>query len=99
MLPISPLKVKEKYSVVPCVNLPVEQSYQMSRDGESLLEEEVWFDCTSDLIEEQFFEDDLQKLEAKGEVCQVDLSMQGVGQPCLDGWAHGGVQYSFRVCV
>ncbi|KAI5074958.1 hypothetical protein GOP47_0010919 [Adiantum capillus-veneris] len=82
-LPANHLKVEEKYSVAPCGNLPVEQPSLMSCDGESLLEEEVCFDCASNLIEEQVFEDDLQKLEVEAEVCSVDLSMQGVGQPCL----------------
>ncbi|KAI5081378.1 hypothetical protein GOP47_0004561 [Adiantum capillus-veneris] len=33
-LPASQLNVEEKYSVAPCVNLRVEQPYQMSCDGE-----------------------------------------------------------------
>ncbi|KAI5064603.1 hypothetical protein GOP47_0021273 [Adiantum capillus-veneris] len=67
-LSASHLKVEDKHSAcveMSCVNLPVEQPYQMSCDGESLLEEEVWFDCASQLIEEQVLEDDLQKLEAE----------------------------------
>ncbi|KAI5056107.1 hypothetical protein GOP47_0029628 [Adiantum capillus-veneris] len=74
-LPASQLKVEEEYSVSLCLNLPVEQPYQMSCDGGSLLEEEMWFDGVSDLIEEQVSEDDLQELEAKAEVCRSDLSM------------------------
>ncbi|KAI5062931.1 hypothetical protein GOP47_0021478 [Adiantum capillus-veneris] len=61
-------QVEEKHSAgveMPCVNLPVEKSYQMSCDGESLWEEE--------------------ELEAEAVVCRSDLSMQGVGQPRLDG--------------
>ncbi|KAI5066720.1 hypothetical protein GOP47_0019344 [Adiantum capillus-veneris] len=85
-LPANHLKVEEKHSVdveMPCVNLPVEQPYQISCDGESLLEAEIWFDCASNVIEEQVFEDDLQEIEAQAEVCRSNLSMQGVGQPCL----------------
>ncbi|KAI5055367.1 hypothetical protein GOP47_0030512 [Adiantum capillus-veneris] len=84
-LPVSPLKVEEKYSVVRCVNQPVEQPSLVSSDGESLLEKEVWFDCASDLIKEQVFEDDLQELGTEAVVGQVDLFMQGVQQPCIDG--------------
>ncbi|KAI5064636.1 hypothetical protein GOP47_0021306 [Adiantum capillus-veneris] len=58
-LPANHLKVKEKYSVTPCVDLPVEQPSLVSYDGESLLEDEVWLDCASSLVEEQVFEDDL----------------------------------------
>ncbi|KAI5056037.1 hypothetical protein GOP47_0029558 [Adiantum capillus-veneris] len=97
-LPASQLKVKEKYSVSPCVNLPVEQPYLVSCDGESLLEEEVWFDCASDLIEEQALENDLQELGTEAVVGQVDLSMQGVGQPCLDGHVEGYFEVSEFVC-
>ncbi|KAI5075833.1 hypothetical protein GOP47_0009909 [Adiantum capillus-veneris] len=96
--PASQLKVEEKYSVSPCVNLPVEQPYQMSCDGESLLEEEVWFDCASDLIEEQALENDLQELEVETEVCRSDLSMQGVGQPCLGEHVEGHFEVSEFVC-
>ncbi|KAI5081335.1 hypothetical protein GOP47_0004518 [Adiantum capillus-veneris] len=80
--PISQLKVKEKHSAsleMLCVNLPVEQPSLVSCGGKSLLEE-VWFDCESNLIEEQVSKDDLQELETIAEVCQVDLSMQGVGE-------------------
>ncbi|KAI5064515.1 hypothetical protein GOP47_0021185 [Adiantum capillus-veneris] len=85
-LSVSHLEVEETHSSsveIPCVNLPVEQPSLVSCDGESLLEEEVWLDCASDLIEEHVFEDDLQELETETEVCQSDLSMQGAGQPCL----------------
>ncbi|KAI5074964.1 hypothetical protein GOP47_0010925 [Adiantum capillus-veneris] len=85
-LPVSHLEVEETHSAgveMPCVNFSVEQPCQMSCDGDSLLKEEVWFDCVSDLIEEQVFENDLQELEAEIEVCRSDLYMQGVGQPCL----------------
>ncbi|KAI5067611.1 hypothetical protein GOP47_0018139 [Adiantum capillus-veneris] len=85
-LPAIHLKVEETHSAdveIPCVNLPVEKPCQMSCDGESLLEEEVWLDCASSLVEEQVFEDDLQELEVEAEVCRSDLSMQGVEQPCL----------------
>ncbi|KAI5061716.1 hypothetical protein GOP47_0024221 [Adiantum capillus-veneris] len=61
-LPASHLKVKEEHSAsveMTCVNRPVEQSYLVSRNGESLLEEEIWFDYASDLIAEQVFENDL----------------------------------------
>ncbi|KAI5082650.1 hypothetical protein GOP47_0002393 [Adiantum capillus-veneris] len=74
-LPTTQLKVEEKYSVTPCVNLPVKQPYPVSHDGESLLEEEVWFDCASDVVEEQVFEDNLQELGTEAVVGQADLSM------------------------
>ncbi|KAI5071805.1 hypothetical protein GOP47_0014056 [Adiantum capillus-veneris] len=70
----------------------------MSCDGESLLEEEVWFDCASSLIEEQVFEDDLQELEEETEVCRSDLSMQGVGQPCLGEHVEAYFEVSEFVC-
>ncbi|KAI5059654.1 hypothetical protein GOP47_0025973 [Adiantum capillus-veneris] len=98
-LPASQLKVEEQYSVTPCVNLPVEQSSLVSCDGESLLEEEVWFDGVLDLIEEQVFEDDLQEIEAEAEVCSVHLSMQGVGQPCLGEHVEVHGEVSGFVCL
>ncbi|KAI5080237.1 hypothetical protein GOP47_0005716 [Adiantum capillus-veneris] len=100
-LPTSHLKVKEEHSArveMPCVNRPVKQPYLVSRDGESLLEEEVWFHCASDLIEEQVFEDDLQELGTEAVVDQVDLSMQGVGQHCLDGHVEVYFEVSEFVC-
>ncbi|KAI5061724.1 hypothetical protein GOP47_0024229 [Adiantum capillus-veneris] len=97
----SHLKVKEGPSASverPCVNQPVEQPSLMSCDGESLLEEEVWFDCASDLVEEQVFEDGLQELGTEAVVDQVDLSMQAVGKPCLR--EHVEVYSKFRsLCV
>ncbi|KAI5070822.1 hypothetical protein GOP47_0015165 [Adiantum capillus-veneris] len=83
---------------MPCVNRPVEQPYLVSHDGESLLEEEAWFDCTFDLIEEQVFEDDLQELGTEVVVGQVNLSMQGVGQPCLDQHVEVHFEVSEFVC-
>ncbi|KAI5065716.1 hypothetical protein GOP47_0020411 [Adiantum capillus-veneris] len=86
--PASELKVREKNSAsaeMLCVNLLVEQPSLVSCGGESLLAEEVWFDCACDLIEDQVFEDDLQELEREAKVSRSDLSMQGVGQSCLDG--------------
>ncbi|KAI5081397.1 hypothetical protein GOP47_0004580 [Adiantum capillus-veneris] len=60
---------------------------------------EVWFDCAFDLIEEQVFEDDLQELGTEVVVGQVDLSMQGVGQPCLDGHVEVHFEVLEFVCV
>ncbi|KAI5082447.1 hypothetical protein GOP47_0002190 [Adiantum capillus-veneris] len=97
-LPASHLKVEEKYSVAPCGSRPVKQPSLLSRDGESLLEEEAWFDCASDLIEEHVFEDDLQELGTEVVVDQADLSMQGVGQPCLDGHVEVYFEVSEFVC-
>ncbi|KAI5057846.1 hypothetical protein GOP47_0027861 [Adiantum capillus-veneris] len=97
--PASQLNIEEQYSVTPSVNLPVEQPSLVSCDGESLLEEEVWFDGVLDLIEEQVFEDDLQEIEAEVEVCSVHLSMQGVGQPCLGEHVEVHGEVSRFVCV
>ncbi|KAI5067737.1 hypothetical protein GOP47_0018265 [Adiantum capillus-veneris] len=83
---------------MPCVNRPVEQPSLVSYDGDSLLAEEVWFDCASDLIEEQVFEDDLQQLGIEVVVGQVDLSMQGVGQLCFGGHVKVHFEVSEFVC-
>ncbi|KAI5071947.1 hypothetical protein GOP47_0014198 [Adiantum capillus-veneris] len=58
----------------------------------------MWFDCASSLIEEQVSEDDLQELGTEAVVDQVDLSMQGVGQPCLDGHVELYFEVSEFVC-
>ncbi|KAI5073842.1 hypothetical protein GOP47_0011855 [Adiantum capillus-veneris] len=49
--------MSSRYETYDGFHVPVEQPYQISCDGESLLAEEVWLDCASDLIEEQVFED------------------------------------------